>query len=114
MIGDSLLVISQTNGNWRTRDEKLIPYREHFDKLIGQFDEVTFSYLPRARNLFADALATLASMVEIPEDAELKPVVIEQRNEPAYSYQIDRDSPSDERTPSVHGHYSICRAPYLA
>jgi hypothetical protein len=46
-------------------------------------------------------------MVEIPEDAELKPVVIEQRNEPAYSYQIDRGSPSYERTLSVHGHYSF-------
>lgn len=38
--------------------------------------------MPRAQNKFADALATLASMIEFPEGARLKPFVVEQR--PSY------------------------------
>lgn len=76
MRGDSKLVISQTNGNWKTRDEKLIPYQEMLEVLISQFDEISFSHVPRDKNRFVDALATLASMTEMPERATMKPFFI--------------------------------------
>ena len=37
--GDSNLVIQQTQGIWRTRDEKLKPYRAYLDLLVARFDE---------------------------------------------------------------------------
>ena len=64
--GDSNLVIQQTRGIWRTQDEKLKPYHAYLDLLVDRFDELRYIHLPRAENQFADALATLASMVEIP------------------------------------------------
>ncbi|XP_050878627.1 uncharacterized protein LOC127082432 [Lathyrus oleraceus] len=65
MYGDSTLVISQVLGDWKTRDKKLISYRENVVKLIPYFDEITFHYIPREENQLADALATLASMFKV-------------------------------------------------
>ena len=56
--GDSNLVIQQTQGIWRTRDEKLKPYHAYLDLLVARFDELRYIHLPRAENQFADALAT--------------------------------------------------------
>ncbi|RVW26177.1 Pol polyprotein [Vitis vinifera] len=64
--GDSNLVIKQTQGIWRTRDEKLKPYHAYLDLLIDRFDVLRYIHLPRAENQFADALATLASLIVIP------------------------------------------------
>ena len=59
--GDAMLVISQVNGDWRTKDPKLVPYHEYLLKLNGEFKEIPFSFMNRAKNVCADALATLAS-----------------------------------------------------
>lgn len=71
--GDSALVIAQAQGKWRTKDEKLKPYQEYLEELAKCFDKVTYTFLPRAQNKFADALA---SMIEFPEGATLKPFVV--------------------------------------
>ena len=34
VYGDSALVICQLNGEWETRDSKLVPYQEFIKKLI--------------------------------------------------------------------------------
>ncbi|XP_050889458.1 uncharacterized protein LOC127094707 [Lathyrus oleraceus] len=46
VYGDSTLVISQVKGDWVTRDQKLIPYKELVLKLIPYFDEITFNLIP--------------------------------------------------------------------
>ena len=43
----------------------------------------------REENQFADALATLASMVRIPNDLTHIPLVIERRQEPAHEEEIE-------------------------
>ena len=63
--GDSNLVIQQTQGIWRTRDEKLKPYHAYLDLLVVKYDELRYTHLPRAKNQSADVLATLASVIEI-------------------------------------------------
>ncbi|RCU34618.1 hypothetical protein DVA76_19535, partial [Acinetobacter baumannii] len=60
VFGDSLLIISQVQGKWKTRDPKLVPYQEYLQSLLCQFDRVDFSHLPRTCNRYADALAVLA------------------------------------------------------
>ena len=82
--GDSNLVIQQTQGIWRTRDEKLKPYHAYLDLLVSRFDELRYIHLPRAENQFADALATLASVVKIPAAVTMRPLMIETRFAPAY------------------------------
>ncbi|XP_016670085.1 uncharacterized protein [Gossypium hirsutum] len=64
VYGDSELVIYQLRGEWETRDSKLINYRRLVLRLVEEFDDITFNYLPRDENQMADALATLASMIK--------------------------------------------------
>ena len=63
---DSNSVIQQTQGIWRTRDEKLKPYHAYLDLLVDRFDELRSIHLPKAKNQFVDVLATLASIIVIP------------------------------------------------
>ncbi|XP_070039876.1 uncharacterized protein [Nicotiana tomentosiformis] len=61
-MGDSDLIIRQAQGEWETRDIKLIPYMHHVEDLSKRFKSVEFRYIPRFHNELADSLATLASM----------------------------------------------------
>ncbi|XP_012453510.1 uncharacterized protein LOC105775545 [Gossypium raimondii] len=74
VYGDSALVIYQLKGEWETRDPKLISYQKLVLKLIEKFDDITFCYLPRDENQMADALATLASMIKVNRQEDMKPI----------------------------------------
>ena len=43
------------------------PYKKYLGDLTKTFDKIEYTIIPRAQNQFADALATLAFMVEILE-----------------------------------------------
>ena len=98
---DSNLVIQQTQGIWRTRDEKLKPYHAYLDLLVARFDELRYIYLPRAENQLVDALATLASVVEIPAGVIVRPLLIETRSAPTYCCLI-RDIENQDKLPWYH------------
>ena len=82
--GDSNLVNQQTQGIWRTRDEKLKPYHAYLDLLVSRYDKLRYIHLLRAKNQFTDALATLASVIEIPVRVTIQALLIETRSAPAY------------------------------
>ena len=84
VYGDSALVICQLNGEWETRDSKLVPYQEFIKGLIEQFEEITFKHLPRGENYLADALATLATMFKVNVNAETQLVKLEIRESQAH------------------------------
>ncbi|XP_058099816.1 uncharacterized protein LOC131244187 [Magnolia sinica] len=83
VFGVKQLIINHTNGEWRTKDEKLIPYYI-LENLIKEFNEVTFSYMPRVKNQFVDALTTLMSMLEIPKAIFNWELTVELQKEPAF------------------------------
>ncbi|XP_043725653.1 uncharacterized protein LOC122672224 [Telopea speciosissima] len=89
IYGDSSIMICQTQGKWKTKDEKLKPYQEHLENLIKSFNEITFEYLPRDNNRFTDALATLASMVECTPDTQVHPFLVDRRHGPAYEELVN-------------------------
>ncbi|GKV38840.1 hypothetical protein SLEP1_g46705 [Rubroshorea leprosula] len=91
IYGDSTLIICQTNGNWQTKDPKLIPYHQYLETLIKKFRFISLNHMPRAKNQFADALATLASMIQVSKDDVIKPLVIEISQEPAHCMEIKVD-----------------------
>ena len=64
------------------------PYHSYLDLLVSRFDELRYIHLPRVENQFLDALATLASVVEIPAGVIVRPLLIETRSVPAYCYLI--------------------------
>ena len=76
VFGDSALIIYQVNGEWQTKDAKLVPYQKYLTQLIAKFEEVTFSHMSREKNQFADALATLAAMSKLDICTEVQPIQI--------------------------------------
>ncbi|XP_047314304.1 uncharacterized protein LOC124918099 [Impatiens glandulifera] len=79
VIGDSNLVISQANRDWQVKEGNLKPYHSFLMCLIAKFESVVFIHAPRSQNRFANTLATLAVMTQIPEGIKIKPLKIQQR-----------------------------------
>ena len=96
VIGDSNLVVSQANGDWKVKEEKMKVYHQTLDMLIPRFEKLTFTHLVRENNRFADALATLASMIDIPVGVKMRPILIEQRYTPAYEMIAATEEVQDE------------------
>ncbi|KAL6332047.1 hypothetical protein AAG906_020406 [Vitis piasezkii] len=95
-------------GEWKTRDAKLRPYHAYLELLVGRFDDLRYTHLPRVQNQFPDALATLPSMIDIPTDAIVRPLLIELRSAPAYCCLID-DTEPDDGLPWYHDIYHFLR-----
>ena len=100
------MVIPQTRGIWRTRDEKLKPNHAYLDLLVDGFDELRYIHLPRAENQFVDALATLASVIKIPGGVTMRPLLIKTRSAPAYCCLI-RDIEDQDELPWYHDIYQF-------
>jgi ribonuclease HI len=57
---DSLLVVNQQTGRWKVKNQALRALWAETGRLVGQFEQVTWEHVPRARNRRADALANQA------------------------------------------------------
>ena len=104
--GDSNLIIQQTQGILRTRDEKLKPYHAYLDLLVDRFDELRYIHPPRAENRFDDALSTLASIIKISPGVTLRPLLIETRSAPSYCCLIGNIEDQD-KLPWYHNIYQF-------
>ena len=60
------------------KEEHLKPYQQYLEDLTKTFDKIEYTIIPRTQIQFAEALATLASMVEIPEGVWTRSLKIEQ------------------------------------
>ncbi|KAG8498128.1 hypothetical protein CXB51_007052 [Gossypium anomalum] len=96
VYGDSAMVIYQLKGEWETRDPKLISYRKLILELIEEFDDITFHYLPRDENQMADALATLASMIKVNEQRDMKPIQMSICEAPTHCCNVDEEEERDD------------------
>jgi ribonuclease HI len=76
VYGDSLLIINQVKSQWKIKHANLIPYQQCLIELVERFDEVTLTHLYRDQNSFANALATLATMIDIPEGETVCPIEV--------------------------------------
>ena len=109
VFGDSLLIVSQTNGEWQARDPKLIPYQRYISQLVPKFKYVTFTYTPRAHNHFADALATLASLIKLTKGDDVWPLRIETRDIPAYCVCVEECMNVEAEVDNKPWYYDIKR-----
>ncbi|PKI40009.1 hypothetical protein CRG98_039579 [Punica granatum] len=62
---------------WKTKDPKLVPYHEYLEELTENFENISFTWTARMKNQFADALATLASMMIITKENLIEPFEFE-------------------------------------
>ncbi|XP_070025267.1 uncharacterized protein [Nicotiana sylvestris] len=76
-------------GEWETRDVKLITYRQHVEDLSKRFKSVEFRYIPRFHNKLADALATLASMLPYPGNVHIDALEIQIRERHGYCNTVE-------------------------
>ncbi|XP_062100713.1 uncharacterized protein LOC133806635 [Humulus lupulus] len=69
--GDSKLVIQQVKGEFSVKEPSLAIYRVMVQELANNFQECQFEHMPRTQNRYVDALATMASKVEVSETQNL-------------------------------------------
>ena len=91
VYGDSALIISQIQNKWKIKEEKLMPYYQCLQKWASKFSKIQYQYVLRMQNQIANALATMASMIEGQKEDEAIPIVLEQKEEPAYCMTIEED-----------------------
>ncbi|XP_038991337.1 uncharacterized protein LOC120114537 [Hibiscus syriacus] len=91
VYGDSTLVIYQLRNEWETKDSKLVEYRKLVLKLIREFEEVTFHYLPREENQMADALVTLAVALKVNEHSSMMSIGMQAYGYPTHCYSIEEE-----------------------
>ena len=108
VFSNSNMVLRQIQGEWKTRDVKLRPYHAYLELLVGRFDDLRYTHLSKAQNQLADALATLASMIDILVAATVCPLLIELRFAPTYCCLID-EVEFDDGLPWYHGIYQFLR-----
>ena len=77
MLGDLALFIAQAQKLRKVKEEHLKPYQQYLEDLTKTFNRIEYMIIRRAQNQFIDALAALASMVEIPEGVWTQPLEIE-------------------------------------
>ena len=78
------MVIKQVTDEYHTKDEKLLPYRRIVEDLRQHFTEIVFQQIPRANNKAVDAMATIASMIAMPEYSPKCEFLVENLFTPAY------------------------------
>ena len=81
VFGDSTLVIAQAQKLWKVKEVHLKPYQQYLKDLTKTFDRNEYTIILGAQNQFSDALATLASMVEILKGVWTQPLEIGQSYE---------------------------------
>ena len=74
IYNNSQLIVNQINSKYQTKGETMIAYLEKVKGILGQFDIVVITQVPRSKNSNVDALARLATNLE---DNLLKTVPIE-------------------------------------
>jgi hypothetical protein len=95
---DSLLIIFQVKGEWKTKDEKLKPYQNYLLRLANEFEEIKFNLMSRDKNEFVDALVTLDLMTQIVIRGKIQPINIEVRNLQAYYCTIEESLDGNHST----------------
>ena len=66
-----------------------MPYHQCLQKWSSKFSKLEARL--RMQNQIADALATMASMMDRPKEDEARPIVLEQKEELAYCMTIEED-----------------------
>ena len=84
VYGDLALVIYQLQGDWLTRDSKLILYHKLIMKMVDYFEEINFNHLSREENQMADALATLATIFQNNSSDKVQLIHMSIKEKPAH------------------------------
>ncbi|XP_070028820.1 uncharacterized protein [Nicotiana sylvestris] len=74
VIGDSDMLIYLVQEESETKNSKILPCMHHIQELRKRFTKTEFQHVPRVQNEFANALATLSSMIQHPNTNFIDPI----------------------------------------
>nr|XP_027122280.1 uncharacterized protein LOC113739249 [Coffea arabica] len=89
-FSDSDLLVHQTLKQWVTLDSKVMLYHCSLLSLTNKFRNLELRHIPCTGNAFADALTTLSSMIQHPDELVIEPIHIQLQNRPAYCLVTER------------------------
>ncbi|XP_075083534.1 uncharacterized protein LOC142167268 [Nicotiana tabacum] len=91
VIGDSDLLIHQVQGEWTTKNVKILSYMHCVKELCKKFIKIEFKHIPRIQNELVDALITLSFMIQHPDKNYIDPIEIEVWDQHAYWFYVDEE-----------------------
>ena len=59
-ISDSLMVVNQLNGVFHVKNQDIMPVYKDIQQKLNNFDAVSFTHVPRSKNMIADSEANAA------------------------------------------------------
>ncbi|XP_070035657.1 uncharacterized protein [Nicotiana tomentosiformis] len=92
VIGDSDLLVHQVLGEYATKKTKILPYLYYVQELRKRFTKIEFKHVLRIQNEFADALATLSSMIQHPDKNFIDPIPVGIHHRPAYCAHVEEET----------------------
>ncbi|XP_070018359.1 uncharacterized protein [Nicotiana sylvestris] len=92
VISDSDFLVHQVQGEWATKNSKILPYLHHVQELRKRFTNIEFRHVPRIQNEFDDALATLSSMIQHPDKNYIDPIPVRIHNQLAYYAHVEEEA----------------------
>ncbi|XP_070054800.1 uncharacterized protein [Nicotiana tomentosiformis] len=99
VIRDSDLLVHQVLGELATKNTKIFPYLQCVLELIKRFTKIEFKHVLRIQNAFADALATLSSVIQHLDKNFIDPIPIKIHKQPAYCAHVEEEI---DVNPSFH------------
>ena len=90
VFSDSDLLVHQTLKEWITWDSKIVPYHCSLLNLANKFRSLEFRHIPCARNVYDDALATLSSMIQHPDELVIEPIQIHLQEKLAHCLVVEK------------------------
>ncbi|XP_070025593.1 uncharacterized protein [Nicotiana sylvestris] len=92
VIGDLDLLVHQVQGEWATKHTKILPYLYYVQELMKRFKKIEFKHVPRIQNDFADALATLSSMIQYLDKNFIYPILVRIHNQLTYCAHVEEET----------------------
>ncbi|XP_073119546.1 uncharacterized protein [Henckelia pumila] len=68
---ESQLIVSQVNGNYEAKEDKMLEYLTEVNELLSRLDNYDIKQMPRGKNESADCLAKLASSLANIDNREI-------------------------------------------
>ncbi|XP_074282850.1 uncharacterized protein LOC141607397 [Silene latifolia] len=65
IYGDSKLIINQFLGEYKVKEDSLVPYHKLASRLLRKFDSFFLDHVPRSANKMSDILANLATTLAL-------------------------------------------------
>ncbi|XP_070009927.1 uncharacterized protein [Nicotiana sylvestris] len=82
----------EVRGEWMTKNSKILPYLHHVQDLRKSFTKMQFQHVPRIQNEFADALATLSSIIQHPNKNFIDLILMKIHNKPSYCAHVKEEA----------------------